>query len=338
MLATACDIISEVKGAVRDGSPTRRVEILRQISGLFASDAARLSERQIAIFDEIMLCLLERIETPTLSQLGVLLAGVPSGPREVTRRLACHEEASVAGPILQNSLSLPAADLIEIASCGSRQHQLAIAARKRLEPELTDALLLRAERDVCLALASNPGARFSEPGYMRLAARAESDGEIADLLARRSDAPAAARQPRAAIDYSEAKALVLALNNDGKLADQTVNRFAVRQEQQNLVAALALLATVETETIEPLFDRADGYGLMIACRASRLNWNTTRAILTHRKRAARLAPHDVERRREAFEALALSIAQWTIRFGAPATFAAKLALPESASDAAGGTS
>lgn len=336
MLATACDIIAEVRGAVRGGSPARRVEIFRQVAGLFLTNAARLTERQIAIFDEIMLCLLEQVETGTLTQLGTLLAGVPSAPREVTRRLACHEEASVAAPVLQHSETLPEADLVEIASCGSRQHQLAIASRKRLGPALTDALLLRADPDVCRLLAGNPGARFSDPGYARLAASAEHDDQIANSLARRPGLPAAVGKPLAAIDYSEAKSAVLALNNDGKLADQAVNRFAVRQDHQHLVAALSLLTTVETETIAPLIEQYDGYGLMIACRASRLNWNTTQAVLIHRKNAPRLSREDIERRRDAFEALSLSITEWTIRFGSSASFAAKLNLPEIAGRTAGG--
>jgi hypothetical protein len=44
--AIACDIIAEVEGAARGGSPARRVQILRQMTGLFLADPARLNERQ----------------------------------------------------------------------------------------------------------------------------------------------------------------------------------------------------------------------------------------------------------------------------------------------------
>lgn len=375
MPAIAYDIIAEVEGAVRDGSPARRAAILRQVAGLFLADAARLSERQIGIFDEVLLCLLEQVEARTLAQLSALLAEAPSAPREVIRRLARHAEASVAAPVLQHSPPLPEADLIEIAGCGTQQHLLAIAGRDSLGTAVTDALLIRAGASACRVLSGNPGARFSEPGYATLAARAERDDAIADALARRPDTPAgvlgellakvakpvrdrllalapaparpamlasvqrieaeARSRPRAAVDYSEAKSIVLALNNEGKLADSAVNRFAVHQDQKKLVAALSLLATVEVETVEPLIAKADGYGLMIACRASRLNWNTTQAVLSHRKNAPRLTPQATACRRDAFEALPLSIAQWTIRFGSPADFAAKLGLPPTDCDAAG---
>lgn len=375
MPAIACDIIAEVEGAVRGGSPARRVEMLRQVAGLFLSDAARLNERQVGIFDEVMLCLLEQVEAHSLAQLSMLLADAASAPRQVTRRLACHEEASVAAPVLQHSPTLPEADLIEIAGYATQKHLVAIAGRGSLGTALTDALLMRADTKACRTLAANPGARFSEPGYATLAARAERDDAIAESLARRPDTPAvvldhllgrvtkpvrdrllalapaparpamlasiqrieaeARSRPRPAVDYSEAKSMVLTLNKEGKLADSAVNRFAVHQEQKKLVAALSLLATVEIETVEPLIAEADGYGLMIACRASRLNWNTAQAVLSHRKNAPRLTPHEIACRRDAFEALPLSIAQWTIRFGSPAEYAAKLGLPPIDRDAAG---
>ena len=116
---------------------------------------------------------------------------------------------------------------------------------------------------------------------------------------------------------------------------QTVNRFAVRREHTNLVAALSLLATVDIEIIEPLIEQSDGCGLIIACRASRLNWHTALAVVTHRKNARKFSPQDLERCQEAFEALPLSIAQWTIRFGSVQDFAGKFSSTGNASTGVG---
>ena len=117
------------------------------------------------------------------------------------------------------------------------------------------------------------------------------------------------------IDYSEAKSSVLALSHAGKLGDSTVNRFAVHGERTNLVAALSLLAEVAIEVIEPLLEESDCYGLVVACRASRLNWQTTLAVIGSRSDARRLTQKELEQAKELFEALSLSIAQRTIRFG-----------------------
>jgi hypothetical protein len=121
----------------------------------------------------------------------------------------------------------------------------------------------------------------------------------------------------APIDYTEAKSRILALSQTGKLSDSAVNRFAVHREPANLIAALSLLATVAIETIEPLMEESDGYGLMVACRASRLNWQTTLAVINNRSCARRFQRHELEQLEETFEALCLSVAQRTIRFGSP---------------------
>jgi len=133
---------------------------------------------------------------------------------------------------------------------------------------------------------------------------------------------ACAKKP-APVDYSEAKSAVLALNNAGKLNDSTINRFAIRREQTNLVAALSLLATISTETVELLLQEDDYCGLMIACRASRLNWQTTTAIVSNRRNARPIPTQELAQHRDMFEALALSLAQRTIRFGSASEFTAK---------------
>ena len=59
----SADFIAEVEGAVRGGSPTCRVEMLRQITGLFLSGADRLDEHQVGIFDQVLVRLIEGVET-----------------------------------------------------------------------------------------------------------------------------------------------------------------------------------------------------------------------------------------------------------------------------------
>ena len=90
------------------------------------------------------------------------------------------------------------------------------------------------------------------------------------------------------VDYANAFAKVLELNKQGKLNDSTVNRFAVWREHHNLVAALSLLATVPIETIEPLLREGNYSRLVVACRACRLNWNTTLAVIGTRRMSSEL--------------------------------------------------
>jgi uncharacterized protein (DUF2336 family) len=349
------DFISELDRAIAGGSPARRCQMLRQITSLFLAGADRLNEAQVAVFDEVLTRLMASIEIQTLVHLSRTLADLPWAPKESIHRLARHEDALVAAPVLRGSDLLSERELVEIANGRSQQHLLAISGRKRLSESLTDALLKRCDTTACRLLAKNAGARFSGTGYSALVAAAKRDDDIADSLVVRPDmpvemlrdllagttkavrarllkiAPAGAHgaieaaiesieaeigtQAPKPMDYSGAKSTVLALSKAGKLNDSSVNRFAVREDRASLIAALSLLSDAAIEIIEDIVEKADAFALMVACRASRLNWTTTFAVIRYRCGAQAISPEDIERRREAFEALPLSVAQRTIRFG-----------------------
>lgn len=113
-----------------------------------------------------------------------------------------------------------------------------------------------------------------------------------------------------------------------------MNRFAIRREYANLIAALSLLSGAEIETIAPLMDEPGGEGLIIACRASRLNWQTTSAVLNNR-RVPPLSTQQLDQAKEMFEMLFVSTAQYTIRFEPPARSGATAASNDNSAVAAG---
>jgi Uncharacterised protein conserved in bacteria (DUF2336) len=116
--------------------------------------------------------------------------------------------------------------------------------------------------------------------------------------------------------YAEAQNEIVALNRAGKLNDSTFNRFAVRGEYTKAVAALSFKSEVNIETIHPLIDSDRLYGLIVACKAARLNWSTTTMIIRNRPACPAATTHEFEQCLEVFQALSLSVAQWTIRYGA----------------------
>jgi uncharacterized protein (DUF2336 family) len=363
-------LIAELEGAVKAGSSERRVKMLRQVTDLFLSDADRLNENQIGVFDDVLVKLMERVESRTLTQMSAALSESALAPKEVVRQLAYHEEAAVAVPVLSKSSRLSESDLIEIANTRGQQHLLAISNRETLNAPVTDALLKRGNSKVSHALANNAGARFSERGYSTLVESAEKDDDLAEKLGLRLDIPlnmlrellskatAAVRAKllkaappemrekiQAAIDfiatqigvtvpkpvdYTQSEATVLALNRAGKLGDQTINRFAIEGEYSNVIAALSLLSTVAIDAIEPLISNPRPDGLIVACRASRLNWSTTMMILRNRPKCPPASKQDLEQSREAFEALSLSAAQRTIRFWSARSSARKADAPGTA--------
>jgi Uncharacterised protein conserved in bacteria (DUF2336) len=373
IVSSSEELTAELEAAVSN-SPTRRAHILRRIAELFLAEADRLTHSQLSVFDEVLVCLLHRVEARALAELSAALADVTPAPPETMRRLAHHENAAVASPVLLKSCTLADADLIEIAGNRSQQHLVTMAKRQGLSQAVTDAVLKHAGKDVSRVLARNASARLTEKGYATLLATAAHDEAVAEALGLRPDLPDAALQSllatttetvrsrlkkcasaptrervQAALshvdvaveakkstpdDYTEARAAVVVLNHGGRLNDSTVNRFAIRREYPNVIAALSLLSGGTVEVITPLMEEESGSGLLIACRASRLNWQTTLAVINNR-RVPPLSKQQLDQSREVFEMLYVSSAQYTIRFEPPQTATKKLESSDQAVAAGG---
>jgi hypothetical protein len=359
-MATAAStrLIAELDDVIELGTAARRGQILRKVTDLFRADVDRLEETQTKVFDEVFVRLIERVDTPALAQLSATLSEFDMAPSETVRQLAFHDDASVAAPMLAKSNCLPEQHLIEIANTLSQQHLLAISTRKTLDERLTDALIRRGDVHVTNALARNGGARFSECGYATLVGRAERDESLTEKLGLRLDIPArvlrellamatdavrarfltakrpvlheqspapiaASVVPPARIDYTQAMSEIITLNRAGKLSDSVVNRFAVKDRYAHVVAALSFMAEVKIEVIESLMKSDRLYGLIVACKASRLSWSTTTMIIRGRPGCPPLTERELEQSLEVFDALLLSVAQWTTRFGSAAIAAEK---------------
>jgi uncharacterized protein (DUF2336 family) len=210
------------------------------------------------------------------------------------------------------------------------------------------ALLIVAERDenVAESLASRPDlpaellkkllTRTTDTVRARLLKTAAP--EVRDRVQAALDSMPPPVPPTAtagANDYAEAKAAVVVLNKSGQLNDSSVNRFAIRREYPNVIAALTLLSGATVEIIAPLMEEESGNGLIIACRGSRLNWQTTAAVLNNR-RVPPLSKEQLAQCKEVFEALYVSSAQYTIRFEPPLKAAVKSAVGGVAAAAAAG--
>jgi uncharacterized protein (DUF2336 family) len=361
----AAALVTDLETAVRAGTPERRVEMLRKMTDLFLSDADRLNEQQIKVFDEVLVRLMERIQSRTLAQLSDQFADINAAPREVVRQLAFHSEIEVAGPVLARSTRLSERDLVTIASNAGQGHLLAITCRPTLNEAVTDALIKRNDTVVSHALVKNSGARLSDGGYATLVENAGHNDGLAEQLGLRLDMPASllrellskataavrdrlmklappelrdkiaavvqsiANEVKIAkpVDYTQAQSAVMALNRAGNLNDSAVNRFALDCNYKNVVAALALLSSTPIEAIEPVVNNPRPDGLIVACKASRLSWPTTIIVIRNRQNCPPVAREELEQGRSVFEELSLSAAQRTMRFWSARGTAKKAGAP-----------
>lgn len=344
----------ELQAAVSGGSSERRIDMLRQVTDLFMSDVDRLNANQITIFDEVMAQLIDRVEVWALAQLSARLADAPAGPAQSIRKLAFHQDAAVAVPVLARSDCLSDDDLFYVASNRGQQHLLAIAARSSLHEGVTDVLIERGNSDVVRSLAKNAGACFSKSGYALLVDKAGRDGGLAEKLGLRSDIPenllrellaraseaVKARLLKTAppgmldrirttidgivediggkaqrpIDYAAAEQAVQALSRAGNLNDAAVNGFAIDRNYRNVTVALSVLSSASIDAIEPLLANSRPDGLIVACKAAGMSWPTTNMIIRNRPNFAMPTKIELEQGKEVFEALSLAAAQRTMRF------------------------
>ena len=157
-------LVAELDEAIQSGSSDRRMATLRRVTDLFLSQAGQYDSGQISLFDDVLLRLIEHIETRALAELGERLAPVETAPVGIIRHLANHDEIAVAGPVLKDSKRLLPPDLVEIASAKSQDHLLAISQRAEIDETVTEVLVDRGSREVAHTVAVNSGARFSQIG------------------------------------------------------------------------------------------------------------------------------------------------------------------------------
>ena len=163
-------IADEVEAAIAAGSAEKHLETIRRVTDLFLLSADGYSGEQIELFGDVLERLIKTIEIRALAdvsarialaEMSTQLASVKQAPPSVMRRLARHDEISVAGPVLTESARLTPEDLVELAQTKGEQHLLAISGRWWLTEVVTDALLARHYPAVSRRVVSNPGARVS---------------------------------------------------------------------------------------------------------------------------------------------------------------------------------
>ena len=347
-------VVDELDVALRSGSPGRRTEVLRQVTGLFLNDAEKLSESQISLFDDVMTRLIAEIEAGAQAELSARLAQVPQAPRAVIRKLASSDAIEVARPILEQSARLTDQDLVEIAKTKGQAHQLSIAGRSHLNEAVTDALIDRCDVAVANKVAGNSGARISNTGFSKLAMLAEGNDQLTETVAKRMDIPPRlfrellsratatvqqtllASAPPSARDglkrilndisgqigvrvtanhYAEAQRYVSAFSQDTALCRKKLVEFASAKIVGKTVATLSLLSAVPIDLIDRLMHDSSPYGIMVLCKVLGLDWATACAVMAACPRPeGEGATLDLDDLQKDYDKMTPAVAQRLLRF------------------------
>ena len=364
-------LIGELESAIHSGSKEKRVATLRRVTDLFLTGADRFTQDQIDVFDDVIGLLVHRIEGKALAELSERLAPVEKAPIEVIRRLARDDEIAIAAPVLSQSQRLTSQDLIEVARTKGQDHLLAISSRPRIEESVTDVLIERGSRKVIHRLSENSGATFSEEGYLKLTQKAESDQGLLEKLGLRLDIPlhffrelllratAIVRERLIARakpefkseiesilhlvsddvgrettrDRTAAQRSVAALKEAGELDEVTLLAFLRAGQQNEVIAAIALLSASDFELAAEIMTSDRNEAILILCRAARFEWATVRALLRSRPEQHGIVDMQMDQLRQDYTKLTQSTAQRVLRFwmvrktaNAPANYCVQTAI------------
>jgi uncharacterized protein (DUF2336 family) len=345
-------IAEQVAAAIAGGSAERCCEMAERVTALFVASAASFDLEQHALFADIFERLVNTIELRALAdvsarialaELSAQLAPVSQAPSSVIRRLAHHDEISIAKPVLSESAKLGIDELIEVARTKSEQHLLAIAGRWWLHEIVSDELLKRGHRSVRLRLIKNPGARFSAAGFAAVVRAALGDAELTVEAGIRADLPAELRRRllrgaaeavkarllsrapphlyeeiRSAIDvaavetdremarardFAGAKLMAARLKKEGRLTETVLLEVARQHRYEDTIAVLAELAHASIEVVRPLMQSLRSDGILVPCKAAGLQWETVIAVLDSRFMSGATNPDEIAKLKGKYAAL-----------------------------------
>lgn len=348
-MSVPTSLLPELEDVVQHGSAEKRAETLRRITTLFLDGASSFHAEHIALFDDVIGCLIEEIEA--LAELARRIAPVANAPAGVVSTLAKNDDIAVAGPVLKQA-RLADRDLLYIAENKSQAHLLAMSTRQRISEALSDILVSRGDCEVARSIANNRYAQLSDNAFMTLVKRAEEDSVLAEKVGMRTDIPprlfrqllmrasevvqkrllakakpetqteirrvlaqvtdevAAKAAPRS---YAAALAAVRALHSQHKFKESDIAEFAKSGKYEETIAALAILCAVPVEVVDRLMNGERADPVLILARASGFGWSTVKAILNARP-GAKPSPHALDVARENFERLTVTTAQRVVRF------------------------
>lgn len=351
-MGAPASLLPELEDVVQHGSAEKRAETLRRITGLFLDGADRFKDEHVALFDDVIGCLIEQIEAKTLAELARSISPVNNAPSGVVSTLAKNDDIAVAGPVLRNA-RLADPDLIYIAETKGQAHLLALSSRLGISEVLSDILVSRGDLEVSRSIANNQQARLSEKSFNTLVQRAERDDVLAEKVGLRTDIPprlfrqlllqatdvvqkrllaqvkpetqAEIRRVLAKVsdevaakaaprNYTAALAAVRALHKERKLGESDVVEYAKAGKYEETIAALATICAVPVDVVDRLMSGERADPVLILARAANFTWATVKTVLLAQPGGKNTSTPALDAAKENFDRLTMATAQRVVRF------------------------
>jgi uncharacterized protein (DUF2336 family) len=289
--------------AAERNSEARR-ELLGKVADLFIAKAAEQSAACLTLFGEVLGRLVAEADVEARSDLSTRVAASPLTPIDLVGMLANDRELAVAEPMLRQSPVLTDAALLDVIRHQGQGHLKAIAQRRAVATAVTDALVVKGDREVLWTVVLNPGAAMSEGARNTIVERSDADVEIVTALLERTDLPPGFRKAlleqvpgdvraqlahlaqfdpdraaqllrTASTEASNApppssklavRALVKAIRSGDRTADDVVDELIDKEDLASLTALFSVLAEIPEEEVRAALSRVQMTGSVVICR------------------------------------------------------------------------
>ncbi|MBK1663112.1 hypothetical protein CKO38_03330 [Rhodospirillum rubrum] len=172
----------------REKTVSSRNRLAEAMVDLFSARGRVLTERERTLMVDILKRVLREIEHSVRKRISNDLAERSDAPHALISFLA-NEDIDISFPILSQSRVLQDADLIEVIRNRTFEHQLAIAVRFEVSPQVSAALVQSGDATVITELLRNPDARISAATMDYLVEQSRRVDTFQEPILRRRDLP-----------------------------------------------------------------------------------------------------------------------------------------------------
>jgi uncharacterized protein (DUF2336 family) len=158
----------------KETSSEKRRELLRQVTDVFLADGGARSEKEAAVFDEIVGHVAADLETAVRVELARKVAASQAPLGRTARRLAL-DVIEVARPVIEHSAALTETDILDVIHLKGQDHMMAVTRRPDIGENVSSALVERGGDNVVVSLLQNQTARMNRETFERVADRAEAN-------------------------------------------------------------------------------------------------------------------------------------------------------------------
>lgn len=354
LTGVGCLMLQELENLAHESASEKRRELLGRLTGMFLDGAAVHSDREAALYADVVLQVLEELDLDSRAEYSESVADHDAVPVKVARRLA-DDDIKVAEPVLTRSPVFSDDDLIDIVSKSSQDHMRAISVRPSLSEIVTDQLIERGDETVVRTVSANDGARFSTNGLEELAHRSQKDAAIRSNLLRRTDirqeltervlpvisgdyaemlrkmlqraddqtiervvdaanAEVKAGRSEASRQRLETRALLKQVQSGTKTIDEVLAYLAQQSRFGDVTMFLSRLSGVAENVISNVLFKTNNEPIAIICRALDASEIGYRAVLELRAKRLRLPQSHVDKGVRDYAGLSADMARRSLRF------------------------